>query len=343
MKKLRMLYRWILISVILQTALLAYANFVYIPGRGSFKATLFEMDPMAVKNRSYKLPEGADEVKVSFDGLYAAYQLGDNLEIVDMDSKKTIKKLKPPGGSFSYYRWLPDRDMLIYATKEPEGKVGRVRISTFDIGPELDRSYPDIKGLPEGSAVIDIELSPLTNIVYPMIQTSKSRVRIYKFDIMDNLNLIMKADLGMIIGETMYSDYLLYQPVGDKIQIRNGKNGKTSRLAFKEADLLLAVDDYDFIYTAATDKAGKLTEIHYGKIDNKADEWQTIPLESPVMAEDVFITPEGAVYLNDRRTKTIRNIRTSLEMGYQGHLLTVIDNYVISINEGRLELKVLDK
>lgn len=343
MKKLKKLYKWILISVILQTAVLAYVNFVYIPGRGAFKATMFEMNAMAVKNRSYKLPEGASEIKVSFDGLYAAYRLGDNLEIADMDSKKTIKKLKPSGGSFSYYRWLPDRDMLIYSIKEPDGKSGRVRISTFDIGPELDRSYPDIKSLPEGSAVIDIELSPLTNIVYPMIQSSKSRVRIYKFDIMDNLNLIMKADLGMIIGETMYSDHLIYQPVGGKIKIRSGRNGKTSTLAFKEADLLLRVDDFDFVYAASTDKAGKLTEIHYGKIDHKADGWQTITLGNPVTAEDVFITPEGAVYLADRQTKTIRGLKSSLNVRYQGQLLTVIDSYVVSINEGHLELKVLGK
>ncbi len=341
MKKLKRLYSWILISVLLQTAALAYANFIYIPGRGAFKATMYEVDAMAVKDRSYKLPEGAGEIKVSFDGLYAAYRLGDKLEIADMDSGKVIKKLNPSGGSFSYYRWLPDRDMLIYTIKEPDGKSERVRISTFDIVPELDRSYPDIKNLPQGSTVIGLELSPLTNIVYPMIQTSKSRVRIYKFDIMDNLSLIMKADLGMIIGETMYSDHLIYQPVGDKIWIRNGKSGKSFRLAFKKADLLLAVDDFDCIYTASTDEAGKLTEIHYGKIDPKADEWQTITLGNATQAQDLFITQEGAMYLADRHTKTIQDIRGSFRMKYPGQLLTVIDSYVVSIDEGKLLLKVI--
>ena len=101
--------------------------------------------------------------------------------------------------------------MLIYSIKEPEGITGRVRISTYDISAELDRSYPDIKNLPSGSEIIEIELSPLTNIVYPMIKTSSSRARIYKFDIMDNLSLIMKTDLSTIIKETMYSDRLIYQ------------------------------------------------------------------------------------------------------------------------------------
>ncbi len=343
MKKLKKLYGWILVSVLLQTAVLAYTNFAYIPGRGAFKATMYEMDAMTLKDRSYKLPEGAGEVKVSFDGLYAAYRLGDILVIVDMDSGRTIKKLSPSGGAFSYYKWLPDRDMLIYTIKEPEGKSERVRISTFDIVPELDRSYPDITNLPRGSMVIDLQLSPLTNIVYPMIQTSESRVRIYKFDIMDNLSLIMKADLGMIIGETMYSDYLIYQPVGDKIRIRNGPSSKTSNPAFKKPDLLLTVDDFDFIYAASTDEVGKLTEIHYGKIGHKTDEWQTIALGSATRAQDVFITPEGAVYLADRHAKTILDLKGSLRMTYSGDLLTVIDSYVVSIDEGKLVLMVLHR
>ena len=152
------------------------------------------------------------------------------MEIVDLDNKKVVKKLYRSGGSFSYFRWLPDRDMLIYTIKEPDGKSGCVRISTYDIVPELDRSYPDIINLPADSTVIDLQLSPLTNIVYPMIQTSDSRVRIYQFDIMDDLELIMKADLGMIIRETMYEDNLVYQPVDGKITVRNGRTGKKTVL-----------------------------------------------------------------------------------------------------------------
>jgi hypothetical protein len=167
MKKLKTIFKWILLSFLLQSAVLAYFNFIYLPNRGKYKVTAYEADFVQRKNRSYVLPRGAIVVSVSFDGLYAAYKKENNVVIVDVDKKKIIKELDTAGGSITYCRWLPDRDMLIYAVKEPDGERGQVRIATYDIGPGLERSYPDIENLPEGSEVINIELSPLTNVVYP--------------------------------------------------------------------------------------------------------------------------------------------------------------------------------
>lgn len=338
-----MIYNWILISVLLQTAVLAYVNYVYLPGRGAFRATAYNDEAPGVKNRSFKLPEGASGISVSFDGLYAAYRLGDSLEIADIDRKKTVKRLSPAGGEFTYFRWLPDREMLIYSIREPEGKDGRVRISTYDIGPELDRSYPDIKNLPENSAIVDIELSPLTNIVYPKIQTSDTRARIYKFDIMDNLRLIMKTDLDTVITETMYSDNLIYQPAGKKILVRNGKSGKTSNIPVKEANKLLAVDDRDYIYAAATDDDGMLTAVYYGKLGQKPDEWQWVSPGSPESAEDLFITPEGGIYIADGQDKTVRALKGSGTTKYQGELIAVTDSYAVSLDGNKLLFRVLEK
>ncbi|NLK87210.1 MAG: hypothetical protein GX279_06945 [Clostridiaceae bacterium] len=348
MKRLGMIYRWILISVILQTTILAYINFVYLPNRGQFRTTMYETEVPSVKNRSFSLPKGAENVRVSFDGLFASYRLGDKLEIADLDRRKVIKRLEAGEGEFSYHRWLPDREMLIYSIKEPDGKSGRVRISTYDIVPELDRSYPDIKNLPEGSEVVGIELSPLTNIVYPKIKTSSTRARIYRFDIMDDLKLIFKTDLTTIIKETMYTDHLIYQPEGKKISIRNGKTGKTTYVPVKEALLLLAVDDNDFIYAGAGDKSGRITEIYYGKAGQKANEWQPLKPERPAAMEDIYITAAGAVYTADKTDNRVKCLKSSNggaggEIEFEGRLLTVLDNYVVSIDGSRLIMKVIKK
>ncbi len=348
MKKLRMIYKWILISVILQTAVLAYINYVYLPNRGQFRATMYETEVLPVKNRSFKLPKGAENVSVSFDGLFAAYRLEGKLEIADLDSGKTIKKLEAGEGEFTFFRWLPDREMLIYSIKEPEGKSGRVRISTYDIVPELDRSYPDIKNLPEESEVVGIELSPLTNIVYPKIKTSDTRARIYRFDIMDELNLVFKTDLTTIIKETMYTDNLVYQPEGKKISIRNGKSGKTSYVPVKEAGLLLAVDDNDFIYTGAGDESGKIVVIYYGKADQKAEGWKSLKPEAAAAREDIFITAGGAIYTADRDNSSVTCLKSpdgqeTGKIGFDGNLLTVLDNYVVSIEGNKLIIKAIKK
>lgn len=343
MKKLKMVYGWILISILLQSSVLAYLNFIYLPGRGTVRATMYEAETVAVKSRSFKLPDEAGDVTVSFDGLYVAYRQGDELVIADISRRKTIKKLNPSGGVFTYFRWLPDREMLIYSIKEPEGKSGQVLISTYDIVPELERSYPNIKSLPKGSEIIDMELSPLTNIVYPMIKISNTKAKIYKFDIMDNLKFIMDTDISTIIKETMYTDSLIYQSSDGKIRIRNGKTGKSSQVPVKEAKLLLATDDNDFIYTAAADENGKLTAIFSGKTGQKAEEWETVKLEQPLSAADVFITAEGAIYTMDKLEKTVHAIKGTGAAEYKGELLTVLDSYVVSMDGKKLLLGVLEK
>ncbi|HOQ07072.1 MAG TPA: hypothetical protein PK127_06090 [Clostridiales bacterium] len=309
MKKIKTIYKWILISVILQTAFLSWLNYVYLPNRGHFKSTMYEMDFPAVKNRSYRLPEGADHISVSFDGLYAAYMLDGKLIVVDIDSGREIRRLDSAGGVITFNRWLPDREMLIYAIKEPEGKSGRVRISTYDVIPDLDRSYPDIKGLPGGSAVVGIELSPMTNIVYPKIQTSDTRARIYRFDIMDNLSLIFKTDLTTVIKETLYTDNLVYQPAGERTRVRNGQTGKTTYIPVKSAHLLLEIDGRDMIYAGITDKSGNVTEIRYGKAGSDAGDWESINLDMAVSADDIIITPDGSVYVVDRDTRTVECVK----------------------------------
>ena len=343
MKKLKMIYCWILISVLLQAAMLSYVNFIYLPGRGAVKATMYEAETAAVKNRSFKLPEEVRDVMVSFDGLYVAFRQENDLVIVDLASRKTVKTLKPSGGVFTYFRWLPDREMLIYSTKEPEGKSGQVCISTYDIGPELERSYPNIKNLPKDSEVIDIELSPLTNIVYPMIKISKTKAKIYKFDIMDNLKFIMSSGITTIIKETMYTDSLIYQSSDGIIRIRNGKTGKTSTIPVKEAKLLLATDDNDFIHTASLDENKKITAIITGKTGQKALEWETVKLEQPLSSTDVFITAEGAIYRADKQKKEIHSLAGADVTEYQGELLTVLDHYVVSMDGNKLILRTLKK
>ena len=106
---------------------------------------------------------------------------------------------------------------------------------------------------------------------------------------------------------------------------------------------MLAVDDADFIYGASTDDSGKIREIHYGKIGQKAQEWQNIKPAKPLDAKDLIIVPQGSVYAADRHRKTVQNLKDGCSLEYQGELLTMTDNYIVSIQENKLILKVIQK
>ena len=263
----------------------------------------------------------------------------------------------------------------------------------------------------------------MTNIVYPMIKTSNTRARVYRFDIMDNLSLIFKTDLTTIIKETMYTDNLVYQLAGERISVRNGHTGKTIYIPVKEANLLLDIDGSDVLYAGAADQSGSVTEIYYGSIGaesvgtkaagtgksggaaasgtkaadagksggaaasgtkaagvgksgseaasgtraagSEADGWDSIQLSRPVAADDIIITADGTVYIADRQNGIVEcikhsNGRKDLPGGtsggqdgtaqhnhkpikYKGQLLTMLDRYIVYLDDNDLVLRTLEK
>lgn len=343
MKKLAMLYRWIIVSVLLQAVFLSYLNFIYLPNRGTIKATMYEFGDDSLKDRGIKVPSGAKNITVSYNGLFAAYLNDGQLTIIDVQKGKTVKTLEPAAGEFTYFRWLPDRDMLIYSTRTSTKDKGQVVVSTYEIDTSLERAYPNIKSLPEGSSVTDIELSPLTNIVYVLVKTGESKTRLYKFNIMDDLSFVMNGGAEMLIKETAYSDMLYYQNDSNSVMSRNGKTGKASRLLQGSKYRLLCVDSDDKAYIGFLDKDGKVTEILSGKSDQDVKQWQKIVLNSPASPSDVFVTPAGPVFIADRKAGEILKPDGSAAGKFDGSLLEVLDDYIVSLNGNRLELKLIDK
>ncbi len=339
MKGLARIYKWIVLAVLFQVFVFSYLEFVYLPNRGAVKATAFELPDTAVKSRSIKIPADAKGACVSFDGSYAVYLQGEKLVVADTKNGKNLKTLNASGGEFSFYRWLPDRDMLIYSIKEPEGKKGQVMISTFDLRPDLERSYPNITGLPAGSSVTEIELSPLTNVVYAMVKTGETRIKVYKYNIMDNLTSVMNASVKAVFKETLYSDNLVYQEPGKRVTIRSGKNGKSTYIPVKGNFQLLALDDEDNIYAGELDDSGKITAVHYGKADSK--EWKKTALDAPFSPSEVVVTPGGSIYTISGDEKFIRDRTDGSQFTYEGELLEVLDDYIVSKDDGRLKMTAI--
>ncbi len=343
MKIIKRLYKWILISVILQVLLLSYVNFIYLPNRGNVKATMYEAEAVSIKSRSMKIPQDAENITVSYNGLYAAYETGGDIIIANLDKRKEVKTLSKSAGDFSFFRWLPDRDMLIYAINEPDGKSGQVRISTYDIDQELERSYPNITELAKGSTVVDIELSPLTNVVYTMIKTGESKTKVYKFNIMDNLSYIMGAATDTILKETLYSDNLVYQKADGKITFRKGKSGKSSALSLKGSYVLMETDGEDRIYAGRLNDNKLVESIVFGKMDVKAASWETKKLDTPAAPSNVLITPAGGIFVNNPEEKNVTSVTDGEITTYEGELLDILDNYLIALDGKKLGVIALSK
>ncbi|MCX7922175.1 MAG: hypothetical protein N3B21_09220 [Clostridia bacterium] len=346
MKRLLRIYKWIVISVLLQCMILVYVNYFYLERRNEVVATSFEIEEKPDTDAKVKIKQGAQGIKVSFDGAHILYLLEGNLEIVKTQDDKHLKTISGRNGEISYYRWLPDRNMIIYSVKLKQASSGGVQIYTYDVDSGVERSYPEMKGLPTQSSVVDIELSPLTNIVYAKVKVSEEQARVYKFNIMNNLSYVMNVDINTVIKETSYSDNLIYQNTKNKAFIRDGNKSSSKSIPFKNRVALLDVDSEDRVYIGELNSDKKVYCIYYSKIDDKIGEnpentWDKIKLDNAVSPESIAITRRGDVYTYSEDGNTIYNVRTGLESTYEGRLIQILDGYLVVLDGERLKFRAI--
>jgi len=335
-------FRWIIISVVMQVVLLAYFNFIYIPGRNNVRATMYELPEDKVENREIKIPLEAEKVRVSYNGSYAAYIIDGNLEIAGIENKRFKKVIKRSGEIFSHVRWLPDRDMLIYSLKSSDSSARYVEIATYDLDAGVERSYPKIEDLPKGSEVTSIELSPLTNIVYVKIKVGDSTSKVYKYNIMDNLKFVVTLDNNTVMKETFYSDNLVYQGQSYKIFVRNGRTNTSKTLAFKGKMVLLGVDSEDNIYAGELDKDNKVCKVYYGKHNAESvKSWKQVSLENPAASGKIFVTDEGSIMIEDEKEKYVYTVGSPGKTAYKGDIVEVLNDYLVTKEGKNLKLTVL--
>ncbi|HHV99462.1 MAG TPA: hypothetical protein GXX36_07790 [Clostridiaceae bacterium] len=343
MKKIKMIYKWIIISITLQTIILVFLNYFYLPFRGRVKATIYEHTNMVSNDWSMKIPDGAGTPCVSNDGRYAAYLYDGKLMVMDAVKKKEIAAITAEEGELTYYRWLPDRRMLIYASCSYVKKHSTVTISTYDVMTGDIRHYPDISRLPLYSKAVGIELSPITNIVYVKIKTGDERALIYKFNIMDDCELVANTELGAVIRETNYSDKLIYQKGNYMIVVKDGSNKKEYVLEFPGKMALLGIDSEDKVYAAELNQDGKAVYVYYGEADTSdVSTWSKIYLNKAVYPERIIISRGGVIYMNMPEESRVMAIDVGREYKYTGELVEITDDYIVTRKKDQLMLKLIN-
>ncbi|HEY9060173.1 MAG TPA: hypothetical protein VIO64_06680 [Pseudobacteroides sp.] len=336
MKILKRVYKWIILSVVLQIAVLAYFNYDYLLKEHEIKATSYEVSDEVQENekKSVKIEDGTSLHKVSYDGNHAAWLLSGKIHVYDLKNKKSEDIIEGSNGDINYYKWLPDRNIIIYSVSNAAGKIN---VLTKDIETGTIHDYPVISGLAKNSEVKDIELSPLTNVVYVKVQTSSTRARIYKYDIMDNLSYIMIFDSSSTIKEANLSDKLFYDEGNGRIMVWDGKRKSKSRISTEDKVFLIGVDAEDNLYVGNKDSGGKITKLLYSKQDKESDDkWYEINLKTPCDKNHLFVTKGGGVYMIDKVNKVVINLKNSVETKYEGEFIEILDNYIVYSDNNKL-------
>ncbi len=344
------IYKWIIISIALQIMLLLLIN-NYFLARHSVTTSSYEVTGHSSTGTAekpaekIKIPSSAQNVKLSFDGSLACYTDDSGIQVFNI-AKKTFNNAVTlsSGDVLNFYRWLPDRKMIIYAIKSTFKGSGTVQITTRDMETGLERTYPKISGLTMESKVVDIELSPHTNVVYVNVDTGNKSNSVYKYNIMDNLSYVMSEHINEKIWETKLKDKILYQGESGKVYVRDGTNDIYQTLKFKDKIVLLGLDAEDMAYICTLDSTDKVNKIYYGNLSSQTPEktWASVELIISIKPEDMVVTPNGSIYGNLKDKKIVKDLKNGNEVPYTGDLIEIIDGFAVSLDDGEIKLNKLN-
>ena len=110
--------------------------------------------------------------------------LDDKVTIYEAGKKNDPQRINLHGRNVSFFEWLPDRNLAIFATYGRDNKTGEygVYIAQYNpIYPDRELDTP-IEDAPADSKIVDVAYSTATNVVYMKLEVGEDRYRIYRTD-----------------------------------------------------------------------------------------------------------------------------------------------------------------
>ncbi len=332
MKTLVKWYKWILLAVIFQFCVLLYINNVFL--NSDITVSITDADKSkVVLTGDFKVPDNAQNISMSYNAEFGAYLSDSALHIINLDNGNINKVAGMDNDKITYFRWLPDRNMVIFSSDTKEGKKGIVQISTYEPESENLRPYPQIDGLSAESKIMDIELSQYTNVVYAKIKTSDTKSKIVRFNVMSQYAHVMNLGAKAIIKECSFVNKLVYQNEGESIYIYDGINKTKNKVPINVDKVqVLDIDLNDALYIGILDSSGKVSQIYHQKVndDKLTDNWTKVVLKAATAIENIIISGNGNIYINEIEENKIVNATNGLKASYRGEFIEVLDGALVS-------------
>lgn len=351
MKLFKKIIIWIMISFLFQFSLLFYLEKYYFADSTAIKIQK-DTTPVVNKKAEIKIviPGDAKGTSLSYNGKYLAYSKNGTLFIVNVKSGETNKIEQDKNYEMDLFKWFPDRDMLLI-TEKSTGKQSKFVFYKYSVGRTdkevikgKDHTTPiSISIQDKNSTIEDMRMATLNNELYVKIKQTGKRSSIYKVDVNSNLFKvnINSYFIGSIANIPHSENSLVYEDLSQNKIIYANK-----RINFNIKDVtkpkLLGIDGDDKIYIGNSNDDG-ISEIYYGEASKPTSTWENIKLREPMQKEDIIITSEDKIYLNDNFHGIIKDAITSLETHYTGQFLALYKGGVASISsDGVLQTKALN-
>lgn len=342
MKRLRKIAVWILLSFVAQIGLYLYLDKFRYVEQTTFATKSIEVGKKSNKQVDVKIPEGAKNINVSYDGRYVAYFQNGELKVIDNSTGNEKKQEVKSGNEVAYYRWLPDEERMFIAEKDV--KRNQLTFYSYDVKKDdknqiMKKNIPVTISLPDNKSEIeDIELSTLTSVIYVKINNVGKRSSVYRIDINNDLTKIRTN--GYILGKIdtiNRKDTLIYEDLYNlkDAQIRLTNSSQVLKINNVKNICLLSVDLEDVVYLGELE-GNKIKKIFAGNLEESTNNWKITELKEPIDRKDLYISNEGKIYYNDNLRGVVIEINTGKETAYTGKFHQMFNNGIATISNNKL-------
>ncbi len=350
MKALKRIIVWILLSLVMQIAVLYYVDkYLFASEEVSSITSIKKIDREEDKKKDVNIyvPEEAEQIALSYDGSYLSYYEDDELKLVDAYTGQESTIGLEDKLSVSFYKWAPDRNILLISGKKEYNNSAKYLFYSYDAERGLKEKL-ETKEQEEtafvsnkSSSIEDLQLSPLTNMIYVKATLDGGRSNIQSINIMKRINKV--STQSYFIGDIRIipnDDRIAYEDfTKNKVYV----TGKSKAINIENVDKLslIDVDDNDNIYVGELEGdylkgASRFKNIYYGTTGEDSDNWKKISLNEVINKKDIYISRDGKIYINDNLKGLVREVSSNKQTSYKGIFVQMYDDGIASISDGKL-------
>lgn len=337
MNKIKRLIIWSLIPITLELIGLLYVNNFYLNDETTFSTKKVDLASKKSPNKiNVKIPEDAKDISVSYNGNYISYCEDDVLNVIDTSNNKS-KEVKIDDGKLSYYKWLPDKDIILIGEKYTNVSGGSyLKFESYNAKKNEKSFLSDennkemkISLSDEKYEVLDVAVSTATNVTYIKVGKEGAKSRLYRINVMAQVEETKYFDckLGKVTAQNK-EDRIIYEDmtnnriraVGMKNPIATGENA---------THYLLNTDSEDRIYIG-NGTNGKIKKIFIINLKSSKDNKKTVTLPEIADKNNIYIGRDGKIFINDASKSVVTEVTSGKETKYTGKLVGVYSYGIIS-------------
>ncbi len=327
MKLYKKIIAWAILSIILQIGgLFVLDNFVF-KHSSKFKSNKIDIEKQNTKDINVIIPNGAENVNISYNGKYLTYYEKDTLYIEESKTGTKTEVKTEDNGEILYYKWLSDRDRLIIAEKVVKDGETVIQLITYSPKDSSVSYVTSICDYEDDMKVMKITESTFTSVYYIDIYRGGLKSMVYRIDINnDKSRVSLQASVLGNMQVIPHVDRLVYE---DEINNKFYVTSPNKQLTFNSNKnlTLLGIDRNDVIYIGELN-GEKISSIIYGKVDEDTSSWKTVNLEAVVNRKDIYFNNESEILINDHLKGAVKNLTTGLEVEYEGKLVQIKEDFI---------------